>query len=88
MATATGMTIRLDVEELQEVRSALQSRRDQLEKVRKGLDSAGLSTFTADAAIEVLDRCKVAIGDEPADMFSAPPGVDPETGEIKDEDEF
>jgi len=77
-----GMTVRVDVEELEEFRRSIQARRDQLEKVRTGLDKAGLSTFTADAAIEVLDRCKVAIGDEPEDLFSPPPGMDPDTGEV------
>jgi len=75
-----GLTVRLDYEELHEVRAAVAGRRDDLEKVRSKMASLGLSTFTADSAIEVLDRCRVAIGDEPEDMFS---GLDKDTGEIK-----
>ena len=81
MTNASGVTVRFDIEELQEVRSAIAGRRDELEKVRTKMAGLGLSTFTADAAIEVIDRCKVAIGDEPEDMFS---GLDKSTGEIKD----
>ena len=81
MKTASGVNVRFDLEELQEVRCAISGRRDELEKVRSKMGTLGLSTFTADAAIEVLDRCKVAIGDEPEDMFS---GLDKRTGEIKD----
>ena len=81
MSQATGVTVRFDMDELHEVRAAIAERRENLEKVRSKMTQAGLSTFTADAAIEVVDRCKVAIGDEPEDMFS---GLDKDTGEIKD----
>ncbi len=84
MSEAKGMTVRVDMEELSELRLGITARRDEVEKIRTRLEKAGLSTFTCDTAIEVLDRCKVAIGDEPEDMFSQPPeGVDPETGEIE-----
>lgn len=79
---ADGMNVRFDLEELEEVRRAVGCRRDQLEKVRKKMEGAGLSTFTADSQIEVLDRVKVAIGDEPEDMFR---GVDTDTGEITED---
>lgn len=78
--TKKGMTIRVDHEELHELRLSLAGRREELESIRKKMEGAGLSTVTADASIEVLDRCKVAIGDEPEDMFSG--GVDKDTGEI------
>uniref|UniRef100_A0A6M3K935 Uncharacterized protein n=1 Tax=viral metagenome TaxID=1070528 RepID=A0A6M3K935_9ZZZZ len=81
MKQSTGVTVHFDLEELQEVRSAIAGRREDVEKVRGKMESLGLSTFTADSAIEVLDRCKVAIGDEPEDMFT---GLDKNTGEIKD----
>lgn len=80
MTEATGVTVRFDLDELQEVRRAIADRREDLEKVRSKMESLGLSTFTADVAMEVLDRCKVAIGDEPEDMFT---GLDKSTGEIK-----
>jgi len=78
MAVTKGMTIRVDAEELNELRLSLAGRRAELEKVRGKMEGLGLSTFTADTSIEVLDRCKVAIGDEPEDMFS----VDTDTGEV------
>jgi hypothetical protein len=82
-----GMTIRVDAEELGELRASLSARRQELEKVREKMEKAGLPTFTADATIEVVDRCKVAIGDEPEDLFKPPKGVDPETGEVTEEDD-
>jgi hypothetical protein len=78
MTKKTGMTIRVDHEELQEFRLSLAGRRAEIEKIRSKMEAAGLSTFTCDSTVEVLDRCKVAIGDEPEDMFS----VDGDTGEI------
>ncbi|HUT56634.1 MAG TPA: hypothetical protein VNA25_02040 [Phycisphaerae bacterium] len=81
MTESTGVNVRFDLEELQEVRRAIAGRREDLEKVRSKMENLGLSTFTADTAIETLDRCKVAIGDEPEDMFT---GLDKSTGEIKD----
>ena len=80
MTEATGVNVRFDLEELQEVRRSIAGRREDLEKVRTKMEGLGLSTFTADTAIETLDRCKVAIGDEPEDMFT---GLDKSTGEIK-----
>jgi len=79
MTEATGVNVRFDLEELQEVRRAIAGRREDLEKVRSKMENLGLSTFTADTAIEVLDHCKVAIGDEPEDMFT---GLDKSTGEL------
>jgi hypothetical protein len=73
-----GLTLRVDYEELSELRMSLAGRHADLEKVRAKMEALGLSTFTADASIEVLGRCKVALGDEPEDMFS----VDKKTGEI------
>lgn len=77
----TGMTIRVDHEELSELRNGIATRRAELEKVRAKMEALGLSTFTADTAIEVVDRCKVALGDEPEDMFT---GLDKDTGEVPD----
>jgi hypothetical protein len=79
-----GLTLRVDHEELNELRRAIEGRRADLEKCRAKLEGLGLSTFTADTSIETIDRCKVALGDEPEDMFS---GVDKKTGEITGDDD-
>lgn len=78
-----GLNVRLDHEELHEIRLAVEGRRQELDKVRTKMEGLGLSTFTADASVEILNRCKVALGDEPEDMFS--PKVDKNTGEIKED---
>lgn len=88
----TGTTVRLARDELDEIRLAVAQRRAGLVKLRKKMTENGLDTFPIDEAVEVLDRTKTAIGDEPEDMFSQlakdtlelPEGVDPETGEIEE----
>jgi hypothetical protein len=80
VSTTKGINVRFDHAELNEVRAAIAERRDNIEKIRAKLGTAGLDTLVCDQAIEVLDGCRVAIGDEPEDMFGG--GVDKSTGEI------
>lgn len=84
---AKPTNVRFDGEELHEVREGVRCRRGELESIRKKLETAGIDTFAVDSRVEVLDRVKVAIGDEPEDMFTEKKEkVDPTTGEVLDDE--